>query len=217
MGSEENKPSLEAPALGFRRRKKKSPPPPSGEQPTEPVPAPVDDTPPTPVSGEQATEPVPAPVDDTPPTEVITAPTPEPRPEPAPTPRAPRHPLNGHVAAALAGVVVAALLVLGTYGGLQTCESVRGTSSCGGGPGFFLLVLIVVVAVVVGALVLRWAQVPSAGSISVLAVALVAVLSVLFLLDSLDELAGAVAVAVLTVAAYLLAHWVTVRFIDAAD
>ena len=125
--------------------------------------------------------------------------------------------MNGRLAALIAGVVVAAFLVLATLGGLQACQSVRGTTSCGGGPGFFLLVLIVVLAVVIGTLVLRWAQVASAGSISFLAVALVAVLSGLFLLDSLDQLAGAVVVALLTVASYVLAHEVTVRYIDTAE
>ncbi|MFI2707174.1 hypothetical protein ACH5WX_06480, partial [Nocardioides sp. CER28] len=128
-----------------------------------------------------------------------------------------RRPLNGHLAAAGAGLVVGAFLVLATLGGLQACESIRGTTSCGGGPGFLLLVLIVVVAVVIGALLLRWAQVPSAGSISFLAVALVSVLTVLFLLDELDQVTGAVVVGVLTIASYLLAHWVTVRYIDAVD
>ena len=125
--------------------------------------------------------------------------------------------MNGRLAALIAGVVVAAFLVLATLGGLQACQSVRGTTSCGGGPGFFLLVLIVVLAVVIGTLVLRWAQVASAGSISFLAVALVAVLSGLFLLDSLDQRAGAVVVALLTVASYVLAHEVTVRYIDTAE
>lgn len=178
MGSEERKPPLEAPSLGFRRRKKAPAARPSGEQSPVSEPATVDDTPPD------------------------------------PAPRPPRRPVNGHLAAALAGLVVGAFLVLGTLGGLRACQSTRGTTSCGGGPGFLLLMLIAVVAVVLGAVVLRWTQVPSAGSISFLAVALVAVLSVLFLLGSLDQVAGAVAVAVLTVASYLLARWVTVRYID---
>jgi hypothetical protein len=70
---------------------------------------------------------------------------------------------------------------------------------------------------VVGAVVLRAAQVPSAGSISFLAVALVSVVSVLFLLDVLDQRSGAIAVGLVTVASYLLAHWVTVRYLDAVE
>ena len=136
--------------------------------------------------------------------------------EPAPR-RRPLGPIDGHVAAAVAGVVVAVFLVAATLGGLQACQSIRGTTSCGGGPGFFLLLLIVVVAVVVGAVVLRAAQVPSAGSISFLAVALVSVVSVLFLLDVLDQRSGAIAVGLVTVASYLLAHWVTVRYLDAVE
>ncbi|SFC15667.1 hypothetical protein SAMN04487968_10489 [Nocardioides terrae] len=106
--------------------------------------------------------------------------------------------------------------MLGTYGGLRGCASLRGTTSCGGGPGFLLLALIFVVTVVIGAAVLRAAKVASAGSISFLAVSLAAVLSVLFLLDTLDSVTGAVIAGVLTVAAYLLSHWVTARFIDTA-
>lgn len=112
--------------------------------------------------------------------------------------------------------MVGAFLVLGTAGGARGCEELRGTSSCGGGPGFPLLALIVAVAVVLGAVVLRRAGVRSAGSISFLSVAMVAVVSVLFLLDVIDQASGAVAVGLLTVASYLLAHWVTVRYIDPA-
>lgn len=126
-------------------------------------------------------------------------------------------PVNGHLAAAGAGVAVAVFLVAATFGGLQACQSIRGTSSCGGGPGFLMLSLIVVVAVVLGAAALRAARVPSAGSISFLAVALVSVISVLFLLDALDRAGGAISVGLVTVAAYLLSHWVTVRYIDAVE
>lgn len=132
----------------------------------------------------------------------------------AKTPRAPREPLNGHLAAALTGVVVGVFLVLATAGGLEGCTAVRGTSSCGGGPGFLVLLLIVTLAVAVGTACLRWARVGSAGSISFLAVALTSVVSVLFLLDALDSAGGVVAVGVVTVASYALSHWVTVRYID---
>lgn len=254
MGSEEHKPSLEAPSLGFRRRRKSPPPPPSDEQPPEPtlVEPPLDPAPPTaeqpfveqpvgerPVveqptvqqpTAEQPDVEQPAveqPAVEQPATEqptepvVLTAAEPTPAADPRPSrkrrARPPRGTLNGHLAAAIAGVVVAAFLVLATVGGLQGCESARGTTSCGGGPGFLLLLLIVVLAVVIGTLVLRWAGVESAGSISFLAVALVSVMSVLFLLDSLEDVVGAVAVGLLTVASYLLSHWVTVRYIDTVE
>ena len=204
MGSEEDKPSLEAPSLRLRRRQKESVPAPGGERsadPTEPDARGVDDAPPVATSSARPTEPDARGVDDAPP----------------PAPRVPRRRPNGHLAAALAGIVVGAFLVLGTLGGQQACESARGTTSCGGGAGSLLLVLIVVVAVVLGSLVLRWAQVPSAGSISLLAVALVAVVSLLFLLDTFDRAAGGVVVAILTIASYVLSRWVTVRYIDASD
>jgi len=213
MGSaDQDKPSLEAPSLGFRRRRKRdSGDPGGGEQSTVPEVPTVDDAPPGPGGGEQSPVLEPPTVDDAPPAEEQAA-----EPQPAPTTRTPRRPLNGPVAAALAGVAAGIFLVAGTFGGLQGCASLRGTTSCGGGPGFLLLALIFVVAVVIGAAVLRAAKVASAGSISFLAVSLAAVLSVLFLLDVLDSLAGAVVAGVLTVAAYLLSHWVTTRFIDTA-
>jgi hypothetical protein len=195
MGSAERKPSLEAPSLGFRRRKR--------ESPSDRVEAPA----PEQAAVEQAAvEPVTAgPA-------VVSATA-----EVQGVPRQPRRPLNGHLAAAVTGVVVGAFLVVATLGGLQACQSIRGTTSCGGGPGSLLLLLIVVVAVVVGAAVLRSAGISSAGSISFLAVALVSVISVLFLLDTLDRPGGGVAVGLVTVGSYLLSHWVTVRYIDAVE
>ncbi|MFT4289059.1 hypothetical protein [Nocardioides sp.] len=120
---------------------------------------------------------------------------------------------DGHLAAGLTGALVGAFLVLATLGGLRGCESLRGTSSCGG-PGFPLLLAIVVVAWLAGAALLRLGGVQASGSISFLAVALVSVLTVLFLLDAIDDWSGAVAVLVLTVAAYLLSHWVTTAYIN---
>ena len=238
MGSDERRSSLEAPSLGFRRRKKSPPAQDAGEEPAVVDTPLVEDAPPptapdddhatvvdTPLVEEAPTAPVrreePT-VADTSRVESTPAPPAAPEPAAAPTkrpraPRSPRRPMNGHLAAALAGLVVGVFLVAGTYGGLQGCESVRGTTSCGGGPGFLLLLLIVVLAVVIGAAVLRATQVPSAGSISFLAVALVSVLTILFLLDSLDDLAGSVVVGILSVAAYVLSHWVTVRYIDTAE
>jgi hypothetical protein len=224
MGSDERRPSLEAPSLGLRRRRKARPVS-AGEQPTAPVahadedaPAPgaegghpVDPgTPPTVQASAtvtEVTEPVPPTVTGAAAEDAATEPDEEPR----------RQPLNGHLAAALAGLVVGAFLVLATFGGFQGCESVRGTTSCGGGPGFLLLLLIVALAVALGAGVLRALGTPSAGSISFLAVALVAVLTLLFLLDSLEDITGGVVVGALTVGAYLLSHWVTVRYLDTVE
>jgi hypothetical protein len=197
MGSEERKPSLQAPSLGLRRRKTGAA---AGGQAADSEPLTVADAPPEP------------PVEPVEPVEPAATEPPGTVPG-----RLQLGPMNGHLAAALTGLVVAAFLVLSTFGGLQACQSIRGTTACGGGPGFLMLILIVVLAVVIGALLLRAAHVPSAGSISFLAVALVSVLSLLFLLDSLEETSGAVAVAVLTVAAYLLAHGVTARYIDPSE
>ena len=59
------------------------------------------------------------------------------------------------------------------------CEAVRGTSSCGGGPGFTLLVATFAVCVLLGSALLRTFLIPDPGSSSFLAVGLVAVVALL--------------------------------------
>jgi len=124
--------------------------------------------------------------------------------------------VDGHVVAGLTGLVVGAFLVLAAAGSLRMCESLRGTSSCGGS-GIPLLAAIVLVGWLLGVGLLRWGRVDSPSSISFLAVALVSVLTVLFLLGGLDDWSGVVVVLVLTVAAYLLSHWVTTSYLDPRD
>ena len=158
-----------------------------------------------PTDGTAAAAPVDVPAD-------VPASSPAPKAERAPRPR---QPLAAHLAAAHAGLLVAVALVGGTAGSLRACEAVGGSDTCGG-PGFLLLVGILAVAVLLGALVLRWLGVPSGGTVSFLAVALVAVVTTTFLLDSLDSVVTTAVVAVLTVLAFVLAQWVTARYIDAA-
>jgi hypothetical protein len=117
--------------------------------------------------------------------------------------------LAGLPAAAVTGVVVGALGVLLVWLAGVGCEAVRGTSSCGGGPGLLLLVVVLGVMAWAGSLLLRVFAVPDAGSTSVLAVGILAVLVMVFLLGSLDEWWTAVAVPVAAVAAYCSAWWVT--------
>ncbi|HEY0888944.1 MAG TPA: hypothetical protein VGE38_04965 [Nocardioides sp.] len=191
-------PSLRAPSLRLGRKRR----PTDGTAAAAPVDVPAD----VPASS-------PAP-------KVERAPKPPrtPKAQKAPRPpkprRQPRQPLNAHLAAALAGLLVAVALVGGTAGSLRACEAVGGSDTCGG-PGFLLLVGILAVAVSLGALVLRWLGVPSGGTVSFLAVALVAVVTTTFLLDSLDSVVTTAVVAVLTVLAFVLARWVTARYIDA--
>ncbi|MEE3127398.1 MAG: hypothetical protein VX494_09315 [Actinomycetota bacterium] len=137
----------------------------------------------------------------------------------APTPKAPRAPLSidGRVAAGVTGLVVGLLIVLLTAGSLRLCESVRGVSTCGGGPGFTLLVAVMVAMVLLGGTLLRLARVPDPMSTSFLAVGLTCVLSLLFLVDVLQEWWMVIVIPVMTVATFLLSHWVTTSVIEPAE
>lgn len=131
-------------------------------------------------------------------------------------PRAPRATLtvSGRVAAAVTGLVIGLLVVVLTAGSLALCESVRGVSSCGGGPGFALLAAVTVAMVALGGLVLRLARVPDPTSTSFLAVGLLCVLSLLFLVDVLDEWWMIVVVPLLSTGTFLLSHWVTTAVVE---
>lgn len=176
---------------------------------------------PTPPAAPRVEEPavaVPAPAAAAP-APAATAPAPEPQPVPAPTPKAPRAPLSidGRVAAGVTGLVVGLLVVLLTAGSLRLCESVRGVSTCGGGPGFTLLVAVMVAMVLLGGTLLRLARVPDPMSTSFLAVGLTCVLSLLFLVDVLQEWWMVIVIPVMTVATFLLSHWVTTSVIEPAE
>ncbi|MCD4532762.1 hypothetical protein LRP67_01500 [Nocardioides sp. cx-169] len=134
-------------------------------------------------------------------------------PEPAKEPRAPREPLSGRAATALTGVVVGLVLVGGTYGALQGCEAVQGTSSCGRA-GFPLLALIFVAAIAVGALLLGRFAVPDPTSTSFLATGMTSVVALLFLIDVLDHWSMLLVIPLVSVATHLLSHWVTATFIE---
>ena len=71
-------------------------------------------------------------------------------------------------------LVVGLLIVGATAGSMRICTEIKGTSSCGG-QGLLLLVAILVVSVLLGAALLRAAQVPEPGSTSFLAVGLLSV------------------------------------------
>ncbi|MSY85730.1 MAG: hypothetical protein F2693_13575 [Actinobacteria bacterium] len=133
----------------------------------------------------------------------------------APT-RAPRATLtvDGRVATGVTGLVVGLLVVVLTASSLALCESVRGVSSCGGGPGFLLLVLVMAGMVVLGGVMLRLARVPDPTSTSFLAVGLLAVLSLLFLVDVLEKWWMIIVIPLLSAAMFLLSHWVTTQVVD---
>lgn len=201
MGSDADK--LAAPKLFGRKRSAGRPP-----EVAEPA-APARDT-----------EPIAEPIKPTGPiksTEPIKSSEPE-----RPTPTRPRRELRlsrltGPAAAALTGLVVGAFLVLATYGSLRGCTAIRGTSTCGGTAGFPLLLGIGIVAVLIGAGLLRAFRAASPGSDSFLAVALVAVVTTLFLGGHDDAWWMFLVVPILTIGAFALAHWVSVRFIDRAE
>lgn len=134
--------------------------------------------------------------------------------EPAPA-REPREvPISdGPLAAALVGLVVGVFLVAAVWVCEQISQQSRGTTSLGRA-GVPLLLAIFVLAVVGGTLLLRLAKTPSPGSISFLATALVAVLALLFIGDR-DSLWAGIVVVILAIAAFVLARWVTLRYIDA--
>ena len=85
----------------------------------------------------------------------------------------------------------------------------RGTSSCGGGPGFLILLLVLALLALAGAWLLARFGEPESGSTSLLAVGILAVLVMLFLLGSLDEWWAAIAVPVTALVAYCVSWWVT--------
>jgi hypothetical protein len=215
--SDNEQPSLELPKLGLRRRRAKA------EKAEKP--APVDDTvvlppPPPPPPAPELEEPPPLFVDevepvtavDQPPVSVVVDETPA-----APTRRAikVRRP-GGILFAIVTGLVVGLGMVGLTWAGLQLCETVQGTSSCGG-TGYPLLAAILVLMVVVGTLLLKLGRVAEPGSTSFLAVGLTAVLALLFLVDSLLDTAMIVVIPVISAASYAAAHWVTRTFIEPAQ
>lgn len=244
MGDDErpDAPSLEAPTLGrlFGRRKDRAsrapaqdaavPDAPADWAPVE-QPAPVAEPTPEPVAEPLAEVDQTAVVEPTPvaPPVPVAPPAPVAAPAPAPAPvagpahaaepvaRAPRPTLtvSGRVAAGATGAVIGLLVVALTAGSLELCESVRGVSSCGGGPGFLLLVAVTAAMVALGGLMLRLARVPEPTSTSFLAVGLLCVLALLFLIEVLDEWWMVIVIPAISTVTFLLSHWVTTNVVDA--
>ena len=146
--------------------------------------------------------------------EPVAGPEPEPEPTvvvPAPEPEPVRRelPLSGLPAAGATGVVVGALAVLLAWLAGVGCEAVRGTSSCGGGPGLLILLLVLAALALAGSWLLERFGVPEAGSTSLLAVGIMAVLVLVFLLGSLDAWWAVIAIPVTAVIGYAVSWWVT--------
>ena len=76
---------------------------------------------------------------------------------------------------------------------------------------------ILAVAVLIGTALLRLAQVPEPGSTSFLAVGLLSVATLLFLVGSIFQWWMVIVIPLVSMATFLLAHWVTSTYVDAAD
>lgn len=218
-GTEE--PNLELPSLFGRRKQRKGEAPPEGTAPApEPLPAPE-------------VEPLPEPAAQAPnPTIPAAAPgrraaradgqaragsraavTPGKRAARPARERRSAPDLGGSTAALLVGAVTGLAGCVLTYLGLQGCELVTNTSSCGG-PGLLVLVVIGVAMILAGAAMLRFLRVPEPGSVSFLGVGIMVVVVLVFLIDSLYDAWMFVAVPMVTAASFALARWVTTRYTD---
>ena len=76
---------------------------------------------------------------------------------------------------------------------------------------------ILAVAVLIGAALLRLAQVPEPGSTSFLAVGLLSVATLLFLVGSIFQWWMVIVIPLVSMATFLLSHWVTSTYVDPAD
>ena len=121
--------------------------------------------------------------------------------------------LDPRAAAALVGVVVGAALLVLTAIGLQGCQLLTGTSSCGTGPGFVGLLVIFALAVLAGRALLGLLHLPDPGSTSFLAVALTSVVALLFLVDVLDTWPMIIVIPAVSAATYLFAWWLATQFV----
>jgi hypothetical protein len=122
----------------------------------------------------------------------------------------------GVVAAIVSGVVVGAFGTAMTYLAIAGCDAIRGASTCGRA-GIFPLVAILILMVLLGAVMLRAAQVSNPGSTSFLAVGLLGVIALLLLTDIFFSGWIFLIVPILCAASYALSHWVATRFVEEPD
>jgi hypothetical protein len=155
-------------------------------------------------SGEQA-----AVVDDA---TVADAPPPVATPRPRRTRPEVRLP-GGWAAVVIAGVAAGLVTVALTWASLRACEGVQGTSTCGRA-GYPMLAVVLAVAVLVGAVLLRVAQVPDPVSTSLLGIGVAAVVALVALIDHLDQPAMVVVIPLLCALTYAGSHWLTTAVIE---
>ncbi len=205
-------PTLELPAL-FGRGKKRGREGPADPEP-EPQAAPAAEPEPAPAAQAQAApaaEPEPARM-----AEPHAAPVAVDEPEPrrrAEKPRRTGPVLAATVAAVLTGLVVGLLGTALTAAGLRGCDAVRGTDSCGG-PGLGLLVAVVAVMVVAGAVLLKLLGVSEHRGTSFLGTGLMCVVVLVTLMEQLFSAWMFVVVPLICAVTYLVAQWVTTRFVE---
>jgi len=124
--------------------------------------------------------------------------------------------LPPRLAAVLTGLLVGLAGAGLVFGGFRGCEVVRGTDSCGT-PGGLLLVAIVIVMVLIGSVLLAWLRVSDARGTSFLGVGITCVVAMVALLETLFSTWMFVVVPLVSAAAFLLAEWVTTRFVEQPD
>lgn len=122
--------------------------------------------------------------------------------------------LPGRVAAVLTGAVVGVVGVALTYLSLQGCDAVRGTKSCGGGPGLLLLLVILVLMVLLGGVLLALWDASEPRSTSFLGVGVLAVVVLIASLRDLDSVWMFLVVPLVCALSFLLAQWVTTAFVE---
>ncbi len=116
------------------------------------------------------------------------------------------------LAVVLTGLLVGGLGTGLTYLGLQGCETLTGTDSCGGAPGLLLLVAILALMVLFGSIMLKLFRVSEPGSTSLLAVGIVTLVALVGLLDVIFSAWMFAVMPALSAVAYALSRWVTTRF-----
>jgi hypothetical protein len=204
-------PSLSLPRLRRRKRARPEEPPPEDTEDTallrQPEPTPVP-------AAEPESAPVPEPRPVAAPEDAAEPEEPEDAGEPAAREPFRLPPLPGRAAAVATGLLVGVAGALLTYLSLRGCEAVRGTESCGGGGGLLLLVVILVLMVFLGGFVLSLWDVGDARATSFLAVGVLCVTVMLTLMQQLFSPWMFLVLPVLSMLAYLLAHWVTTAFIE---
>ena len=125
-------------------------------------------------------------------------------------------PVSGMTVSVLTGIFIGLLACGATYLGLQGCEAIKGTSSCGG-PGFFLLVAIMILLVVIGSFIMKTFRVTDPSSTAFLAVGLLAVIVLLFFVDVIFNWWMIIVIPLIGAGTFALSHWVTTTFIEPAD